>query len=64
MRIIESCFFISVGNGDKGLLGLPTFHPEISRAALIGIGFVVIKSYLKRGWSLSWIIRADETSPL
>ena len=36
-------------NGYKGLLGLPTFHPESSKAALIGIGFVVINSALKRG---------------
>ena len=64
MRIIESCFFMSIGSGDKGLLGLPTFHPESSKAALIGMGFVVIKSALKRGWSLSWITRADKTSPL
>ena len=64
MRIIESWFFISIGSGERGLLGLPTFHPESSKAALIGIGLVVIKSDLKRGWSLSWITRADETSPL
>ena len=29
---------MSMGSGDKGLLGLPTFHPESSKAALIGIG--------------------------
>ena len=63
MRIIESCFFSSIGSGDKGLLGLPTFHPESSKAALIGIGLVEIKSDLKSGWSLSWITKADETSP-
>ena len=40
---------MSVVNGDKGLLGLPTFHPDNSKAALIGIGLVVIKSALKRG---------------
>ena len=63
MRIIESCFFMSKGSGDKGLLGLPTFHPDSSKAALIGIGLVVIKRDLKRGWSLSWITKADKTSP-
>ena len=40
---------MSLLNGDKGLLGLPTFHPDSSKAALIGIGLVVIKSALKRG---------------
>ena len=38
---------MSLVKGDKGLLGLPTFHPDSSKAALIGIGLVVIKSALK-----------------
>jgi hypothetical protein len=44
---------MSNGSGDKGFLGLPTFHPESSKAAFIGIGLVVIKSALKRGCSFS-----------
>ena len=36
-------------NGVKGLLGLPTFHPDRFKAAFIGIGLVVIKRALKRG---------------
>jgi hypothetical protein len=48
-RIEDSCFFMSLVKGDKGLLGLPTSHPDNSKAALIGIGLVVIKSALKRG---------------
>ena len=55
---------MSMDIGDNGLLGWPTFHPESSRAALIGIGLVVIKSALNKGWSFSWMVSALDTSPL